>query len=63
MIVLLPEIVQVMKLRKMKWVEHVVHMEDIRNTLGDLGVDYELLMKDSAVWSYFWNLYTGWCTK
>jgi hypothetical protein len=58
MIVLLPEIFLVMTLREI-WVEHVAHMEGIRNTLGDLGVDYELLMKDSAVWSYFWNPYIG----
>lgn len=57
MIVLLPEIFWVMTLREMRWVEHVALLEDIRNTFGDLGVDYELLMKDSAVWSYSWNLY------
>jgi hypothetical protein len=58
MTVPLLEIVWVMNCREMRWVEHVAHMGDIRNTLWDLVVDYELLMKNSAVWSYFWNPYT-----
>jgi hypothetical protein len=56
MIVLLPEMVWVMKLRDMRLVEHVEHVEDIRNALRDLGVVYEL-MKGCAVWSYLRNPY------